>query len=121
MKLRNAQQGLTVTALIAWAFVVIILTVLGVKVVPDVVEYTKIRSDIRSVSRDPGLKQASVQEIRAAFQRQANVDQISAISPQDLEIDRTPNGPVISFAYTKRISLGGPVSLVIDFAGSSDQ
>ena len=121
MKLRNAQRGLTVTAVLLWGVVVIVGTVLGMKVIPDVVEYTKIVSDIKAVAKDPALKTASAQEVRMSLQRRAIVNQISAITPQDIEIAVSPEGPTLSFSYEKRIKLGGPVSLVIDFAGSSDQ
>ena len=121
MKLRNSQRGLTVTAVVLWSIVIILGTVVGMKVVPDVVEYTKIVSDIKAVSKDPALKTAPVQEVRMALQRRLIVNQVSAVTPQDIEIAISPEGPTLSFSYEKRIKLGGPVSLVIDFAGSSDQ
>jgi hypothetical protein len=91
------------------------------RVVPDVIEYTKIVSDIKATAQDPSLKQASVADVRKSYERRAIVDQISAITPMDLDVSRNGNTLVLSFAYRKEIHLAGPVSLVIDFEASTDQ
>jgi hypothetical protein len=91
------------------------------RVVPDVIEYTKIVSDIKAIAQDPAFKQASVADVRSAYQRRAIVDHISAITPQDISISRNGSTLVLSFAYRKEIRLAGPVSLVIDFEASTDQ
>jgi hypothetical protein len=57
--------------------------------------------------------------VRKAFDRRAAVDDITAISPADLEITKDGNEIVISFAYEKRIPLFYNISVLIDFAGSS--
>ena len=54
-----------------------------------------------------------------AYARQAEIDHTSDIKPEDLEISKEGNQIVISFAYDKRIPLFGPVSLLIDFEGST--
>jgi hypothetical protein len=99
----------------------VLIAVLGMKIVPEVVEYSKIVSDIKAVAQEPALKQASIAEIRAAYQRRAIVDHIGAITPQDISISRNGNTLVLSFAYRKEIRLVGPVGLVIDFEASTDQ
>ena len=46
-------------------------------------------------------------------------DDITTISGKDLEIQKADDDFVISFAYTKKIPLFGPVSLSIDYAANS--
>ncbi len=118
---RTSQRGLTVTGLMFGGMFAVLIAVLGMKIVPEVVEYSKIVSDIKAVAQEPALKQASIAEIRAAYQRRAIVDHIGAITPQDISISRNGNTLVLSFAYRKEIRLVGPVGLVIDFEASTDQ
>ncbi|MBI4997804.1 MAG: DUF4845 domain-containing protein [Rhodocyclales bacterium] len=117
---RTRQTGLTLTGLILGGIVIALIAILGMKVVPDVVEYAKIVSNIKAVAQDPTLKQASPAEVRKAYERRAMVDHTSAIKPQDVEISRNGNTLVLSFAYRKEIPLVGPVALVIDFEASTD-
>jgi hypothetical protein len=118
---RTSQRGLTVTGLLFGGMFAILIAVLGMRVVPDVVEYSKIVSDIKAVAQDPALKQSSVADVRTAYQRRAIVDHISAITPQDIAISRNGSTLILSFAYRKEIRLFGPVGLVIDFEASTDQ
>jgi hypothetical protein len=118
---RTSQRGLTLTALLFGGVILVLVAVLGIRVVPDVVEYSKIVSNIKAVAQDPALRQASVADARKAYERRAMVDHISAIKPQDIEVARNGNTLVLSFAYRKEIPLFGPVSLVIDFEANTDQ
>jgi hypothetical protein len=58
--------------------------------------------------------------MRAAFNRQADVGYIDAIAGKDLTIVKNGDDTDISFAYQKTIPLVGPVSLLIDYAGSTN-
>jgi hypothetical protein len=118
---RTSQRGLTVTGLLFGGMFVVLILILGMRVVPDVVEYSKIVSDIKAIANEPALKQASVADVRSAYQRRAIVDHISAITPQDITISRNGSTLVLSFAYRKEIRLFGPVGLVIDFEATTDQ
>lgn len=118
---RSSQAGLTLTGLLFAGFIIFFVALLGLKVVPEVIEYMKIVSNIKAVAQDPALNQAPPAAVRAAYERRAIVDHISAISPQDIDVSRNGNILVLSFSYTKRIPLGGPVSLLIDFEASTDQ
>jgi hypothetical protein len=89
--------------------------VLVAKVTPTTIEYFSIKKAIAS-ARTAGT---TVQEIQNAFNKQAEVGYIDAISGKDLEITKNGDDIQISFAYQKKIPLVGPVSLLIDYAGST--
>jgi hypothetical protein len=101
--------------------VVFFVAILGIRVVPEVIEYGKIVSAIKAMAEDPSLKQASTAEIRNAFDRRANTGYISELTGKDIDVARNGNTLVLSVSYTKRIHLGGPVSLLIDFEASTDK
>lgn len=116
--MKRKQSGLGLSGLLVAAIVVATLALLGMKVVPEVIEYFQIVKAIETVSKDDSAKN-SVTEVRKAFDRHANIDNISAIKGQDLEVTKDGGQVVISFAYEKRIPLFANVSLLIDFQGSS--
>jgi hypothetical protein len=115
----STQSGVTLTGLILTLIVVALVAILGMRVVPDLIEYGKILSNVKAVAKDPGLKDASLAQVRTAFDRRANIDQIDTLKGADIEVSKENGQLVLSFAYTKRIPMVGPVSLLIDFEGST--
>lgn len=118
---RAYQRGITLTGLIFVGVILFLITVLGMKVIPDVIEYAKIVANIKAVAQDPTLRQASASEVRNAYSRRAMVDHTSAVEAKDLEVTRDGNTLVLSFAYRKEIRLFGPVGLVIDFEAATNR
>lgn len=117
--LSKHQRGVSLSGLLMWAVILVVVAVFGMKVVPAVIEYQKIVQNLKAMSSGGQLNGATVSDVRKAFDRRADVDSISAITAADLEISKDGNDVVISFAYAKKIPLAGPVSLYIDFKGSS--
>lgn len=113
--IRRKQQGLSLVGLILLLAIVGVIAVLVMKVVPTFTEYLSIKKAIVSIKAEGG----SIPEMRAAFNRQAEVGYIDAISGKDLTIVKNGDDADISFAYQKTIPLVGPVSLLIDYAGST--
>jgi len=109
------QQGLS---LLGFIFVLALLGMIGVlaiKVTPTMTEYFSIKRAINN-AKTAG---STVREIQAAFDRQTSAGYIDALTGKDLEITKDGDNIEISFAYQKKIPLGGPVSLLIDYAGST--
>ena len=117
----NRQRGVTLVSLIFVMGLIIMVAVLGIKVFPDVQEYWAAVKAAKATALDPGTRGASVADIRRAFDKRRAIDNISAVTGADLDISKEGNDIVIAFAYTKKIPLSGPVSLTIDFEGSSAQ
>lgn len=118
--MKKKQRGVSLSGLLVAAVILAVVSLLGMKVVPDVIEYFQILKTVKAISGDPGVKN-SVADVRRAFDRAATIDNISSITPQDLDITKDGGNLVISFGYEKRIALFGNVSLLIDFQGSSQQ
>jgi len=109
-------QGLSLVGFIFVIALVAFVAVLGMKVVPSVVEYSSIKKALVR-ARDAG---SSPQAIRTSFDKQAVAGYIDSISGKDLEISRTDDGGYeVSVAYEKKIALVGPASLLIDYAAST--
>ncbi|QWT45698.1 DUF4845 domain-containing protein [Azospira inquinata] len=113
------QRGVSLSGLLVVGFLVVIIAITGMRVVPAVVEYFSITKALKTITGNGSLSTATVAEVRTAFDKQADIDNITSINGTDLDISKDNGDIVIAFAYTKKIPLGGPVSLDIDFKGST--
>lgn len=111
----QTQQGVSIIGLLMTLVVLGAIVMLSMKVLPTVTEYMAIKRAMQS-ARDAGT---SVREIEAAFDRQASISYIDSISGKDLEITKNGDNFEVSFAYQKKIPLGGPASLILDYAGTT--
>lgn len=113
----HKQRGLSVSGLILILVVLGLGAVIGMQVVPAVIEY----QSIKKAANDARNNGHSVIEIQASFDKQANAGYITAISGKDLTIARNADGYDVSFAYDKKLPLFGPASLLLEFSGSTDK
>lgn len=113
------QRGIGLLGMILGGGLLFFVAVLGMKVLPDVLGYFTVVKNVKATAHDPGLSGSSVSQIRTGYLKRSQVEGGGPISPEELEITKDGSEIVISFAYSKKISLFGNVSLVIDFEGSS--
>lgn len=115
---KRKQAGVSLSGLLTWAVVIAVLALLGMKIIPSVIEYFQIVAAVKAVSNDPGAK-TSVAEARKAFERRQTIDDFTSVTSQDLDITKDGGDLVVSFSYEKRIPVVANVSLLIYFEGSS--
>jgi hypothetical protein len=115
----NRQRGVSLSGLMVLTVFVILVALLGMKVGPSVIEYNQILKAARAVGQDSRLKGGSVADVRNAYSKYQEIDNITKITPGDLDISKDGGDLVVSFAYQDKIKLFGNVSLVIDYEGSS--
>ena len=115
--MRN-QRGITLIGMVVICIIIVFVAIGGLKIAPAYIEYFTVKKAIVGVAQS--TSKGTVAEVRQAFDRRAQIDDIDVIAAKDLEITKEGNDIVISFAYPKRISLFGNVSVVIDFAASSN-
>ncbi len=119
LKLRGnrRQAGVTLLGLLMWAIIVGFAALIVMKVLPTIVEYSTISKAVNKIAAE-GL--TTVPEIRAAFDRQKEVDyNVTAVSGKDLEVTKENDKVVIRFAYNKEVEIVAPVFLLIKYQGSS--
>ncbi len=110
------EAGVSLSGLIVVLMVLGGLAVLAMKVFPAWVEYRSIKNAIVAAKAAGD----GTREIQQAFARNAEINNITAIGAKDLVITRDNGQADVSFAYEKRIPLAGNVSLMIDFAGTTN-
>ncbi|MGZ5817313.1 MAG: DUF4845 domain-containing protein [Burkholderiaceae bacterium] len=117
MKLHSQkkQDGLTLIGLIFILAIIGGIAMLGLQVAPTFIEYRSIKNAIvtaKAASTNPI-------EIRASFDKQADVGYIESIKGKDLLISKNGEDVEVSFAYDKKIPLFGPASLLLEYEGTT--
>lgn len=111
------ERGVSMLGILVICVVIVLVAIGALKVVPTYLEFRSIKA-AATAARDGGK---TVLEIQKAFDRAATVNDITTISGKDLEITKEGNNIVVSFKYDKKVHLFYNVSLLIEYAGSSDQ
>jgi hypothetical protein len=111
------QRGVTLFGLLFWAVVVGFVALIGMRVLPALNEFFTIKRTVNKIAGEG----ATVPEIRAAFERQKDIEySIVSITGKDLTITKENDKVVVSFAYDKEVELVKPVFLLIKFEGRSN-
>ena len=111
------QRGVTLFGLLFWAIVVGFVALIAIRVLPTINEYLTIKRAVNRIATEG----STVAEIRAAFERQKDIEySISSITAKDLVITKENEKVVVSFAYDKEVELVNPVFLLIKFEGRSN-
>jgi hypothetical protein len=112
----RGQRGVTLFGLMFWAIVLGFGALIGMRVLPALNEYFTIKRAINKISAEG----TTVPEIRAAFERQKDIEySITSISGKDLSVTKENDKVVVAFAYDKEVELMAPVYLLIKFQGRS--
>jgi uncharacterized protein DUF4845 len=114
------QAGLGLFGMLILCIVIVVAAVGGMKVVPAYIEYFNIKKAVTGIVKSGEARRSAPPEIRAAFDRRAAIDDFTSVTGKDLEITKNGNDVVISVSYPRRIPLVANVSLLIDFAASSE-
>ncbi len=118
--MKSQQRGVTVVGMILIAAGIVFVAVLALRLVPAYVEYATIRNHLRELARAPDTKTATMTEIISAFDRRAQIDNITAVDGRDLEILRDGGDVVLSVYYETRVKLVGNISACLEFEATTD-
>jgi Tfp pilus assembly protein PilE len=117
--MENRQRGVTISGLIVWLVVFIVVALLAMKLIPSYMEFASARNAIQAIARERNT--ATPAEVRRAFDARAQIDDITVIKGSDLDVTKQGNDMVISFTYRKEVPLFANVGLVLDFAADTGQ
>jgi len=112
----NAQRGISVTGLIVSLAVLGVAGIFAMRMIPAYLEYNSIKTAAARVKESGG----TIREMQQAFDRHTDINDVEAVRGRDLVFTRDGDVVEVSFAYEKRLPLMGNVSLLIDFAGTTD-
>ncbi|MBY0475885.1 MAG: DUF4845 domain-containing protein [Nitrosomonas sp.] len=114
------QEGISLVGLLMWSIVLVLIAITSLRIAPAYIEYSSIKKNLSAVAKDPNLQNANLNQIRLAFIKRAQIDDIKSIGGQDIKIDRENGRVILSANYTVKIPLFSNVSLNINFEAVSN-
>jgi hypothetical protein len=104
------------------AFVLVLVSITALKVIPAYMQDDQINSILVTIANDPEMQKAGVGQIKMSFSKRASIDDIKAITAEDIEITKDNAGRIsLAANYDVRVPLFANISLVIAFSPSSAQ
>ena len=116
---KNRQGGVGLTNLIMGAFILIIVVLLTLKIVPSYMHSMQISHIFKEIVADPAMQNAPISAVEMAYAKRANINYITDLKVEDIDVVREGGQFSLSASYEVRIPLAGNVSLVLAFNPSS--
>ena len=105
------QAGISFIGLIVVMAVLAGVGVLVAQAIPTMIEFQAVVKAMENAK-----SAGSPQDVRTAFDKAAQVDDIKTITGKDLEITRANDRNVVKVAYNKEIHMFGPAYLLLKYA-----
>ena len=116
----SKQRGLTLSGFMGGVVILVLASTIGLKLIPAYIQDSTIKNVFISIASDPEMQKASPRDIRMAFNKRASIDDIRAITAENIAIEKDGDRLVLSASYPVKIPLAGNVSLYLEFNPSSD-
>jgi hypothetical protein len=113
------QRGVTFIGMVFIAGLIVFAAIIGLKLVPAYIEYATVVNHLRELARSPDARGASPREIQIMFNKRAQIDAITAVKGDDIDIEKEGDQVVLRANYSTKIKLFGNLNACIDFAASS--
>lgn len=112
--MNRKQSGMTMLGFLITLTVVMFFLYCGMKVVPMYTEYYSVKKALASIASDPEAG-VSKDKIRALFSRHMEIDYVSVIKPEMLQIESTDTGYNMIMDYERRTPLFANLDVVAKF------
>jgi hypothetical protein len=113
------QRGLSFSGFIFGAFLLILASIVGLKMIPAYIENATIKNLFVTIANDPEMQGASVGAIKMSFSKRSSVEDVRVIGVDDIVIEKVDGDLVLSASYAVKVPLAGNVSLYLEFNPSS--
>jgi len=120
MLTREKQQGMTFWGLLVVAAIFIFFVILFFKLLPPYIEHAKVKTALENISRQPGTADMEKSQIKAAFDRRFNIEDVNDVDlNKALFVEKKPGSMTIRIAYERRVPLAYNVTALIEFDDSA--
>jgi hypothetical protein len=115
----NHQHGMSFSGFIAGAFILVLVSMVGLKLIPAYLENAEIKKIFSEIANDPEMQKAPPRDLRMSFTKHAIIDNVTAVKAEDIEIAMDGDKPALTASYAVKIPFAGNISLYLDFHPSS--
>lgn len=114
------QGGATLIGMAIVSAALIFIAIIAMKMFPAYTEYFSVKTVIHALNKEP-LNTMSKKEIMDSFERRRTTSYVDVVTAKDLTIEKNSAGDtVVSVQYQVLKPLVANVSVLLDFAASSD-
>lgn len=113
------ELGVSLGGFLIVCFVLVFAALLGFKLFTPYMQYFAVQKTLKVLAVNPELKSGTRRDLQGAFARYALIDNITAISGEDIEVAKDGNEIVLSASYSVKVPLVANISLLIDFNPTS--
>lgn len=117
---KSKQNGMTFWGLMMVAAVFAFFVLLFFKLFPSYMEHAKVKTALENISRQPDTKDMEKAQIKAAFERRFDIEDVSNIDlNKNLFVEKKPGSMTIRIAYERKVPIAYNVSALIEFDDSA--
>lgn len=113
------QRGIGFGGFVFGAFILVLVSILGLKIIPAYMEEATIKNVFNTMVHDPEMQNGSSVDIRNSFAKRADIERITSIKAEDIEIASDNGKLLLSATYSIKVPLVGNLSLIMDFKPTS--
>ncbi len=116
---RTQQRGISLSGLLIWSVVLVMVAILGMKLAPVYIEYATIQKALVGIASDPNFKDTTPRQIRESFLKRSQIDDIRAVTGNDIEIKKENKQRILEVNYSVTVPVVANISLFIEFNATS--
>ncbi|WP_029044054.1 MULTISPECIES: DUF4845 domain-containing protein [Cupriavidus] len=112
----SGQRGFSLGSLLVVILVVVGVVIPAIRAIPSLLEYFSVKRAVSYAKQQASNRR----EVADYFNKQAQIDRITAVRSDDLDIHEDDNGTIrsVGFSYRNEVPLYGPLSLLITYSGT---
>jgi hypothetical protein len=117
----NKQRGIGVVGLILIIAASLFVVVFGMKIVPAYLHNMQIERIFKVIVTDQEMQNATEKDIRASYTKRIEMDSITELAADNVEISKDGAHISLSANYSVKIPVAGNISLLVEFKPSAEK
>ncbi|MBN9287096.1 MAG: hypothetical protein BGO43_11980 [Gammaproteobacteria bacterium 39-13] len=114
-KYMKSMRGITVLGMLITVVLLVFVVVLGINLAPPYIHHFAVQDAMESLAKDPELKSMSKAKLRDMFLRKLQVNYITNIPADKLEVTKKDGKTALTLNYEVRVHLVANIDAVIKF------
>ncbi len=110
----RTQRGITLTGALIGMIVIAAVALFGAKLTPAYIEYFTVKKILTAMD-NAGETKGNVRDIRIAFARRNTIEDVKAITPEDLEITKEGGEAVVTANWSTKVPIIANFNACLDF------
>lgn len=115
IKHAKSMRGITFLGMLVAVVILVLVVVLGINLVPPYIHHFAVKDAMESLAKDPEIKGMSKAKLRDLFLRKLQVNYITNVPADKLEVIKKDGKTALAINYEVRVHLIANMDAVIKF------